>query len=244
MIVVTGLGRSGTSLIALLYRELGFDPGGEWYEHMDAGLENPDVVTLNSRIIRGLGVGYPLRELPGWARGLEERLPGRAAAALRGWFEVTPEIWSRRPAVRWQRFDSVVRGLAPRLVAVARARTVAKDPRFCWTLGTWAAAGAPIDHVLVCLRNVDSVIGSRVRLGDLSPGSWSASRNAMIMAAGMCLTSIHDHGLEHAILRFPAFLDEPRRLYEVMRFPGPVPWETFSDAFDRVTDRGRVHDWR
>ena len=37
MIVITGPGRGGTSLIASLYRELGFDQGGEWFDDTNAG---------------------------------------------------------------------------------------------------------------------------------------------------------------------------------------------------------------
>ncbi len=30
------------------------------------------------------------------------------------------------------------------ILELAEGRTVAKDPRFCWTLGVWAAAGAAL----------------------------------------------------------------------------------------------------
>lgn len=244
MIVLTGLGRSGTSFVALLYRELGFDPGGEWYDDMNAGMEAESVVDLNSMIIRELGIGYPLRELPGWARRGRERLPPALRRALQGRFEVVPEIGARRPAARWERFPAVVERLGAHLVEEAAAREVVKDPRFMWTLGVWAAAGAAIEHVLVCLRNVDAVIGSRVRLGGLSAHSWNASKNALLLAVGMGLMALHEHDLAHAYVRFPSFLEAPRDLFEALRFPRPVAWEAFSEAFGRVADQKRVHDWR
>jgi hypothetical protein len=244
VIIVTGLGRSGTSFLALVYRELGFDPGGEWYDDMNAGMEAKPVVDLNSRIIRELGIGYPLRDLPEWVKRGRERLPGPVRRAVQARYEVVPEIRARRPAVRWERFPAVVARLGPRLVEEAAARPVVKDPRFMWTLGVWAAAGAAIEHVLVCLRNIDAVIGSRVRIGGLSADSWNASKNALLLAAGTCLMALHEHDLAHDYVRFPSFLEAPRDLFEAMRFPGPVAWDAFSVAFDRVTDRNRVHDWR
>ena len=56
MIVVTGVGRSGTSLIAALYQELGFDIGGGWVPSINAGLEAPDVVEANERLMADLGL--------------------------------------------------------------------------------------------------------------------------------------------------------------------------------------------
>ena len=54
MIVITGPGRSGTSFLARLYQELGFDPivgGGRWHDSFQGGLEDAEVVVLNNEII-------------------------------------------------------------------------------------------------------------------------------------------------------------------------------------------------
>jgi hypothetical protein len=243
VIVVTGVGRSGTSLVALIYRELGFDPGGEWYPRWGAGLEDPRVVELNNRIIRLLGIGIPIRDGPGWIRN-----PGRSrASALGGFvrsrFEAWPEILARKPAVRWERFERTVDRLRDGVVEEARAHQVVKDPRFCWTLAVWAAAGAPLDHVLICHRNVDAMIRSRVRVGHLEPRSWTRTKNAFIQATGMCLAAVNDYDLDYALVRFPRFVEEPRELYEAMRFPEAVSWKRFSAAFGKVADREQVHEW-
>jgi hypothetical protein len=244
VIVVTGVGRSGTSLVALLYRELGFDPGGDWYPEWGAGLEHPGVVELNTELLRALGVGFPLRDAPEWMRHAMSRLPPAAGRFLRSRFEVLPEILTHRPAVRWERFTGVVSRYGPALVEEAKRHRVVKDPRFCWTLPAWAAAGAPIEHVLITLRNVDSMLRSWIRMGRLEPGSWAATKTAFIQAAGMCLTAVHDYELEHDIVRFPRFVDAPRELYQAMRFPEPVSWKRFAAAFARVGDRDRVHEWK
>jgi hypothetical protein len=242
MIVVTGVGRSGTSLVALIYRELGFDPGGEWYPEWRAGLEDSRVVELNSQIIRLLGIGIPIRDAPDWIRNARLPLSSAMKSFVRSRFEVWPEILARRPAVRWERFQQTVDRFRGELVAEATARQVVKDPRFCWTLPVWAAAGAPVDHVLICLRNVDAMIRSRIRIGHLEPGSWSATKNAFILAAGMCLTAVNDYNLDYDVVRFPRFLEATRELHEVMRFPEYVSWERFTEAFNRVADHTRVHE--
>jgi hypothetical protein len=52
MLIITGPGRSGTSVLALFCKEMGFDPGGEWYDSVDAGLENERVVKINDALRR------------------------------------------------------------------------------------------------------------------------------------------------------------------------------------------------
>jgi hypothetical protein len=51
MLIITGPGRSGTSLLALFCKELGFDPGGTWHDPVDAGLEYPPVVRINNAFL-------------------------------------------------------------------------------------------------------------------------------------------------------------------------------------------------
>src|SRR4051794_29719374 len=56
MIVITGPGRSGTSLLAKIYANAGIDPGGVWRDDVRAGLERGDVSLLNRRILTSMGV--------------------------------------------------------------------------------------------------------------------------------------------------------------------------------------------
>lgn len=52
MVIITGTGRCGTSLLAKFCREMGFDPspGGAWYHSVNAGLEHSEVVRINTSI--------------------------------------------------------------------------------------------------------------------------------------------------------------------------------------------------
>lgn len=240
MIVVTGPGRSGTSVLAELYGELGFDPGGEWYGDLRAGREAHDVVILNESIMRDLGIGLPIRNLRWRGEPLEEALPPSLRALLRGRLQAIPEFLGRRGQVRWDRFGEVVRRHRRAIHQVAGARTVVKDPRFCWTLGVWAAAGAPIEHVLVSLRAIEDVVRSRIALGHLAPGAGRAAKNALTYAVGLCLLAVHEHRLEHAVVWFPDFIRDPEGLFAAMRFPDPVSRERFDEAFARVADPDRI----
>jgi hypothetical protein len=192
---------------------------------------------------RGLGPA-PLRALvPRTVRragrerveALAERLRRRARGAIGG---------GRQPrTVRWSALDDVVARHRTTIRELAEGRTLAKDPRFTWTLGVWAAAGAPIDHVLVCVRELGASIESRVSAGHIPPGAQAGARDAFVYGLGLCFGAIHDHHLDHGVAHFPELVDDPNHLFATMRFPEPVTAESFRAAFERVTDRRLVHDW-
>lgn len=52
MLVITGPGRSGTSMLGRFCGSIGYHPGGEWCEAIDAGLEHPRIVAINDAMYR------------------------------------------------------------------------------------------------------------------------------------------------------------------------------------------------
>lgn len=48
MIIITGTGRSGTSLAARFCEKIGFPPGGGWGRGIQAGREHPAIVKINN----------------------------------------------------------------------------------------------------------------------------------------------------------------------------------------------------
>jgi hypothetical protein len=50
MIVITGPGRSGTSVLAQFCLKMGHDPGGSWHDCVDAGMEHPRVAAINDAL--------------------------------------------------------------------------------------------------------------------------------------------------------------------------------------------------
>ncbi len=244
MIIVTGPGRSGTSFVASLYRNLGFDPGGKWFDESQAGLESEDVVEANGRILRGLHIRGVQRQLPSLVLRLGQRvLSSSSERRLRASLANSRLFAGRTPRlIDWARFDEVVARSSASLRAIADRHEVVKDPRFCLTLGVWAASGLPIEHVLVCVRSLDASVKSRMKKGDIAPRSAAGAKNMLAYQLGMCLAACHDYRIPHDVVRFPDFLDHPDVMYETMRFPRPVPRERFLEVFARETRLDLVHE--
>jgi hypothetical protein len=237
LIVITGLGRSGTSLLAAIYRELGFDPGGTWFPEINAGLEADPVVEANELIAQDLGISF---------LGPGDRSPGRFRMRLESSRSSALRRLLPRPYDPVDRDDALAVAEARRdqLCAIAASLDVVKDPRFCWTLGVWGAAGAPIDHVVMTMRNLDAVVRSRRRAGHANFPSDAAARDAFTYALGLCVSALHDHRIPHAAVRYPDLLDDFDSVYTALVFPRPVDRDDFVAAAKAVARRDLVHDWR
>lgn len=235
MIVITGVGRSGTSFLAQLYRELGFDPGGRWLPAMNAGYEDDEVVGANELVAHDLGLrflGGP-RPAPEGSRPLEGRWPRRRPSTPDQFDTVEPGLL--QPAVDRHR---------DHLRSVAAHHVVVKDPRFCWTMPVWLRAGAAIEHVVLSTRAMEAVIASRRAAGHLRYRTEAAATNELLYALGLCLAAITEHGVPHTIVRFPHVLDCPETLSTRLPFPEPVPSDRIAAAVRSVARRDLVHDWR
>lgn len=141
MKIITGMHRSGTSLVARLFHEAGADlgPRDTFYRadrwNPDGYFEQPDVQAANMKLIHG----------PFWKLAYF-RLP-------------SAEVIVRRSD-----------RLSARLRAVAQkyAGKVVKDARFCLTLPAWRRHAGGIDGALVCLREPASVARSVERRNRIS----------------------------------------------------------------------------
>jgi hypothetical protein len=222
MIVITGPGRSGTSVLAQVYKELGFDPGGVWIERTAAGLEDPRFYSLNNRLAAQLGMT------------MLKRLPKAAAAAEEAEISFEPADWGR--------LDAVVEHNRATMLELARDADVVKDPRFSYLLPVWLAAGAPIDHVVITTRDLDAMVASRLAAGQTEL-SASELRKSLKYAIDVISTAVTDHDVPHTWLRFPDFLRDPGALYDVLPFPRPVERERFTEVATRLFDPDMVHDW-
>lgn len=251
MIVVTGTGRSGTSLVAHLYRELGFDPGGWWMSEVNAGLEHHDVWQLNTALARAIGVS------PGERRGSRivdavgtavRRSEGHVSPRVRGPFvRVVDAARYRRDRpdlIRWERLPAVAMQYAEDLRGAADAHVVAKDPQFCFTLGAWLAAGAKVDAVVLTIRSLDAVVESRMRAGMFSGRARSWAMHNYSYGIGLLMAATTEHRVPMETLRFPDFLDDPEALYRVLPLPEPRSEAEFERAFASVRDPSLVHDGR
>jgi len=142
MILITGMQRSGTSLVSKLLATLGVS-FGDPADHIPADRWNPggyyearSVMDANSRVITGLP--RHASALTTWLSKIAYlRMPARAAIASRA--------LRQRP---------VITALGERFRDGA-----VKDPRFCLTLRWWRE-WAPVGHVVVCLRDPAAVVDS------------------------------------------------------------------------------------
>lgn len=250
MIVITGPGRSGTSFLASVYREVGVDPGGSWEERVSAGLEDPAVTALNDRILSSLGVTAlgAKTELP----SVEKLLPGKAGARLK---RLVPE--DRRKALRrrirngrwnqsrsvslltWRGVDDVTATYAEEMTEYASTHVLVKDPRFSWTLPVWLRSGASISHIIITTRDVNKMVDSRQAAEQLAFARRSDAINAMIYALGVSLTSSWDAGVPTLILRFPDFLSEPTETALALPKPTGISADDLARALRRLADPSR-----
>jgi hypothetical protein len=244
VIIITGLGRSGTSVLAHLYSDLGFDPGGHWNDDHRAGFEADDVLSVNSSIADELGVSIfaPLLHVPSTMHKMAKPL---VPVWLRGRIrsrQIPFLSRDRVDCIQWECLQDVVARHRERVLEISDRRPVAKDPQFCFTLGVWAEIGVPIDHIFLCIRDVDASVRSRRDLG-ITGHSEDAAKNLLMYGFGASVLVAEAYGLEYTILRFPEFIENPEDLYQRLRFPEPVTSEQFCEVFNRVVRRELVHNW-
>jgi hypothetical protein len=247
VIVVTGPGRAGTSFLALLYRELGFNPGGKWNPTVNAGLEAKRFADLNMEVASALGlVAAPgagpraLRHVSRKAKRLPEaaRKPVDSALTLLRYRKHTLD------PMDWSKLDAVVEEYGERMRALSLETQIVKDPRFCWTLHAWLASGATISSLVLALRPLDAMAESRIRAGWIPDQARGWATNNFAYGIGLAMSAVSEYRVPLETLRFPDFLNQPQELYRQLPLPEERSWEEFHAAFVKLRDESLVHDRR
>ena len=193
MMVVTGMHRSGTSLLAMTINALGQPFGDEsamygadqWNER--GYFEQRAVVDLNSRLITGFG-----RTDGGW-KSLASQVvylgPGRDSAIT-------------RRAAKFQAEMS--------MLGVKNRQIFVKDPRFCLTLDAWTALGE-VEGVIVAVRHPTEVANSLLKRQrvPLRVGYRFWSRHITRLLASAPTDALY---IDYAKLAGAEALDEVQRL--------------------------------
>ena len=251
MIVITSPGRSGTSFLALLYRELGFDPGGRYRPSVSAGMENHTFSRTNKQLGAALGtVPAPgmgtnsFKNLERFRARNTHYLPQSLHEPLKSLVETLRYRRNTQDLMDWSKLPLVVAERGEELRALAAQTQVVKDPRFCWTLSAWLASGASISSVVVPLRPLDAMVESRIRAGMLSQTNRTWAHNNFAYGIGLLMAAVTEYNVPLTLLRFPNFMSDARELYERLPLPEPRKCEDFQSAFDKVHDPSLVHDRR
>jgi hypothetical protein len=238
-------------MLAALYRELGFDPGGRWHPSARAGFEADDVRTVNLAVADELGLsikrrrgGRVVQTVDRAATSAGRMLPGRLRPSLQRAVDVVRYQRATPDLMQWNRLGTVAAHHGDELRALAKERQVVKDPRFCFTLRVWLASGVPVEHVVLTIRPLDAMAESRVRVGMYPARAKDWGKHNYCYGLGLLLTATAEYRVPLVVLRFPDFLERPDALHRSLPFPAPVTEDAFAEAFTRVYDPALVHDER
>jgi hypothetical protein len=248
VIVITGPGRSGTSFLATLYRELGFDPGGRWNLPGNAGGEATRFIQINRKLSASLGTALAERRggksLQTLDRLNAQRVPDPARKHVDSVLTNLRYRGNSLDLLDWDKLDAVVAEYGDTLRRISAQTQVVKDPRFCWTLQAWLASGVSISALVLALRPLEAMAESRVRAGMIPEEGRTWAKNHFAYGIGLLMSAATEYRVPVVVVRFPDFLDDPRDLYERLPFPEERTWEDFDAAFARSHDASLVHDRR
>ncbi len=252
MIVVTGPGRSGTSILAALYQRLGYDPGGTWNESVNAGLEQPDIVRLNKAIAIDLRLTmmmkpkkrFRLEDYVGKDRAeqIKRRLGPKHTVGVNRRIHALP--WNKVRQIRlleWDRLSTTVTDHRAAMIELSERFEVVKDPQFTWTLPAWLESGAAISSVVLATRNLESTIASRTHRQMSSIVSYGNAKNASAYALGLAMTACWDREIDLVVMRYPDFLTDLKMLHGSLPLLRDLPYATFETEAKQVIDVKMVH---
>ena len=146
MHIVTGMHRSGTSLLALWLRAAGLPMADDesFYEadeHNAKGyLEEREVIDINSRLLTGAA---------------------RTAGSLARVVGQVRYLVNPQPSSLDRRADSIAGEL--QTVTAARSGVLVKDPRFCVTAPVWQRITGDVERCVVAVRHPAAIVDSLQR---------------------------------------------------------------------------------
>jgi hypothetical protein len=103
----------------------------------------------------------------------------------------------------------------------------------------WLASGAPIDHVVVTVRDSGASAASRVESNLSKFADEDTMRTSTVLGLGALFDTLLSGDVPYRVLRYPAW---PTTVEDVaaLPFPRPVPPEEVRSALERVFDPALV----
>ncbi len=212
MIIITGTGRSGTSLVSQLADRVGLDfgPRDRLIDSDDLNtegyFESRQMVALNTRLIVGSSRAVELEIMPGRRPGPAQhllRIPSMLNYLLRMY------LLPMRPSALHRHEQRFARDIAD--AAEAHRNIAVKDPRFSATLGTWRNH-VEIDRILYCFRHPRAAAESlkRARGFPIWLGNWILQNRIQSFLN-------HAQDIPCTVVEFERFFDPQTRLDEIRR---------------------------
>ncbi len=235
----------------MLYRELGFDPGGRWNPQVNAGMEAKQFSEINNELTAALGtVGAPrqgtrsLRSLKRVSEFSAGHFPTPIHQCVDSVLGSLRYHRNTADLLDWTKLDAVIARYGETMRELSASTQVVKGPHFCWTLQAWLGSGASIDSVLLAVRPLEAMAESRVRVGMIPDRARTWAMNNFAYGIGLAMSAIEEYRVPFEFLRFPDFLDNPEDLYDRLPLPEKRSWTEFLTAFEKVHDASLVHDER
>ena len=104
-----------------------------------------------------------------------------------------------------------------------------------------------IDHVYVPVRDIDSVVASRVRVGEGPGGYWGADnpddqKSFLLDLFYTLVVSLVKHQIPHTFLMFPRLVTDPQYCYEKLSYlVSEIPYDIFLKAHTIISDPDKIH---
>lgn len=156
-------------------------------------------------------------------------------------------------------FDTARAGLERDVFAPNNPQVV-KSPYLCEQLDAAVAAGIPIAHIIIPVRDLHSAAESRRHVqaettgaedgGGVAGGLWGTAQAdqqeaALAIRFTLLVEGAIRHGIPFTFLSFPRFAQDPRYAYDRLRFLFPaLRFALFRQSFDRVRRPDLIHDFR
>ncbi|MEH6582649.1 MAG: hypothetical protein V7754_11990 [Halioglobus sp.] len=125
---------------------------------------------------------------------------------------------------------------------------IVKSPLICDKIDQAMGFGnVTFDHVYIPMREIDSVVASRVRVGHEDGGYWGADNPKdqklfLLDLFHQLIFSLAKHDIPYTLMVFPQLASDPLYCYEKLSYlMKDIPYETFLEAFEATSQQGKIH---
>lgn len=223
MLIITGLGRCGTSLTMKVFEDLGFNLGVNvsWIDEVNAGLELGSVYRINQEMY-----------LTYLKNGLEINLDDQSTFGHWNGFTFRRIMEYFDKDNRQGDFVDVI-----------------KDPRFTWHPGlirAWWSVRKDI-KLLIMHRDPQSILNSRIRLSEgFQDPKVGRMEDVNMFKIDFCdfLVEVLKLQIPYELVFFPNFCNQPEILFNAINSlckSFNILEEDFFESWNKIFDKNKIH---